>query len=77
MQADDMGDKNYLHESVYYCVCLVRFHLVKLRKVPMKITNKDRKCEESGPIFEYYKCPKTYILMSRHPFFNLHIDLLG
>lgn len=36
MQADDMSDKDYQHESVYYCVCLVVNHIIQLKKTNQK-----------------------------------------
>lgn len=71
MQADDMGDKDYQHENVYYCVCQVVYYLVKLKKKAKS------KLESDKTTFDFYRCPKAYILMTRHPFFNLHIDLLN
>ena len=27
--------------------------------------------------YDFYSVPKAYVLMSRHPFFNMHIDILN
>ena len=65
MQADDMGNKEYSHENVFYCICLVVYELVKVSHPKLK--GKE----------EFYSCPKAFVLMSKHPFFNLHIDILS
>jgi hypothetical protein len=83
MQADDMSDKDYQHENVYFCMCMVVHHVVKLNKRPsqLRATGRPKKLGQTNKLdestFDFYKCPKAYVLMSRHPFFNLYIDLLG
>lgn len=77
MQADDMSDKDYQHENVYFCVCMVVYHVVKLNKQsPQLRTTGGRVKKQAETVADFYKCPKAYVLMSRHPFFNLFIDLL-
>ena len=66
-----MGDKNYQHENVFYCICLVVYHIVKMEKKPKG------KRKGEPPTFDFYKVPKAYVLMSRHPFFTMHVGVLN
>lgn len=76
MQADDMSDKDYQHENVYFCVAMVVYHVVKLNKQSQQLRTGGRLKKQAEVSPDFYKCPKAYVLMSRHPFFNLFIDLL-
>jgi hypothetical protein len=73
MQADDMNSKEYLHENLYYCTCLFGYEILKLEQFVFGPTGE----KYSNGRFDYYKTPKAFVLMSRHPFFNLFIDILG
>lgn len=68
-----MGDKAYQHENLLYCVALVSYEIVKISR-PLGSTI-------NGPIktsgVDYYKCPKAHVIMSKHPFFSLLLDILG
>ena len=72
MQADDLGDKAYQHENLLFCVCLMTYEIVKLDRPPGTTI--------IGPIahsgVDYYKCPKAYVIMSRHPFYQILSDIL-
>ena len=78
MQADDIGDAQFQQENVYHCVCLIRYEVVKVER-----PDRSRRENEgmvglgkspTGPI--YYKCPKAYVIMSRHPFFEFFVHVL-
>ena len=58
-----MGDKEYQHDNVYHCVCLTMLEIVKLKR-----GNNNSK--------ELYKASKAYVVMSKHPFLSLHMDIL-
>lgn len=79
MQADDIGDAQFQQENVYHCVCLIRYEVVKVERpgrsereteVMVGLNAK----QPTGPI--YYKCPKAYVIMSRHPFFEFFVHVL-
>ena len=68
MQADDMGESAFNHANLLYCVCLVSYEIVKVLK-PL----------HSGQAltdYDYFKCPKAFVLISHHPFISLFLDLL-
>ena len=62
---DNMGDNEYQHENLLYLVCLISFEIIKLERPPGTTI--------TGPIshsgVDYYKSPKAYVIMSKHPFF--------
>lgn len=70
MQADDMGDSEYQQHNVFHCICLINYEIVRLKRNSPKRKKDEHACNE------YYKCPKAYVLMSKHPFFSLFVDIL-
>ena len=80
MQADDMGNKEYSTENIFHCLCVITYDVVKIPK-----SAKTRRMSAKGagvdlhskPDYEYYKCPKAYVIMSQHPFFNLFLDFVA
>ena len=79
MQADDMGDSQFQQENVYHCVCLIRYEVVKIERTSRSQNNVNEGMvglgkQPTGPV--YYKCPKAYVLMSRHPFFEFFVLVL-
>lgn len=73
MQADDMSDAQYQHDNVYHCICLINYEIVRVQH-PSSVARSHKSPQEA--YYEYYKCPKAYVLMSKHPFFSLFVDIL-
>mmetsp|Transcript_29769 Transcript_29769/g.45381 ORF Transcript_29769/g.45381 Transcript_29769/m.45381 type:complete len:129 (-) Transcript_29769:1106-1492(-) len=74
MQADDMGQSEFKHENVIYCVCMIHYEFVKvLRRKPLV---KDFFMNE-GDKYDYYSCPRAYVILTKHPFFHFFFDIIS
>lgn len=68
-----MSDAQYQHDNVYHCICLINYEIVRIQH-PSSVARSHHKPQDA--YYEYYKCPKAYVIMSKQPFFSLFVDVL-
>ena len=69
-----MGDKEFQHDNLLYCICMMNYEIVKVQR------NQGKVQEIFGGAsvgHEYYRCPKAYVIMSKQPFFPLFQDVIN
>lgn len=78
MQADDIGSNLYEKDNVYHCICLINYEIFKVRNLGRSDKSNYLLNGQlnSGEAFEYYKCPKAFVIMTKHSFFQLFADVL-